>query len=112
MPYDHEELARFCQERATAKLAEVTAGLPGTVGRRACRGTPDAELRKASEAADLLVIGSRAWGAVGRVILGSTSDRVIHDAGSPVLVVPRPPRRERHATGTASPGEGTPAPAA
>jgi nucleotide-binding universal stress UspA family protein len=102
MPYEPEEMARFCRERAEATLAEATAGLPGTVGRRACRGAPDIELQRASEHADLLVIGSRAWGSVGRVILGSTSDRVIHHAACPVVVVPRPARRRRRRDATAS----------
>jgi nucleotide-binding universal stress UspA family protein len=38
---------------------------------------------------DLVVCGSRGWGAVRRVILGSTADRLIHSSPSPVLVVPR-----------------------
>jgi nucleotide-binding universal stress UspA family protein len=37
--------------------------------------------------ADLLVVGSRGLGAVGRFMLGSVSDRVTHLAQCPVLVV-------------------------
>jgi nucleotide-binding universal stress UspA family protein len=40
---------------------------------------------------DLLVLGSRRWGPVARLGLGSTGEALMHDAaGCPVLVVPRP----------------------
>lgn len=42
-----------------------------------------------SERLDLLVLGSRGWGPVRRLLLGSTSERVVRDAGCAVLVVPR-----------------------
>jgi nucleotide-binding universal stress UspA family protein len=38
---------------------------------------------------DVVVCGSRGWGGVRRVVLGSTSDRLIHHARCPVIVVPR-----------------------
>jgi nucleotide-binding universal stress UspA family protein len=37
--------------------------------------------------ADLIVVGSRGLGAVGRTVLGSVSGKVLHDAKRPVLVV-------------------------
>lgn len=49
---------------------------------------PEAIVEAASQAnADLIVIGSRGRGAVGRVLLGSVSDRCVHIAKMPVLVV-------------------------
>ncbi len=39
---------------------------------------------------DLLVVGSRGYGPVSRVLLGSTSHELITTAPCPVLVVPRP----------------------
>ena len=53
------------------------------------RGDPAGELILASEDLDLLVLGSRRWGPVRRLALGSTSERVIRHAGCPVLVPPR-----------------------
>jgi nucleotide-binding universal stress UspA family protein len=41
----------------------------------------------ASEAVDLVVVGSHGRGRVGRFVLGSVSDHVIRNATAPVLVV-------------------------
>jgi nucleotide-binding universal stress UspA family protein len=54
------------------------------------RGNPIHALRELSERVDLLVIGSRRWGSVARLLLGSTGEALLHDAACPVLVVPRP----------------------
>jgi nucleotide-binding universal stress UspA family protein len=43
-----------------------------------------------AEDVDLLVTGSRRYGPVARVLLGSVSTKLIHTAPCPVLVVPRP----------------------
>ena len=37
----------------------------------------------------MLVVGSRGWGPVRRLLLGSTSERLVREAVGPVLVVPR-----------------------
>jgi nucleotide-binding universal stress UspA family protein len=52
-------------------------------------GDPAGELTLASDWLDLLVLGSRRWGAARRLALGSTSERVIRHAACPVLVPPR-----------------------
>jgi nucleotide-binding universal stress UspA family protein len=49
--------------------------------------------------ADLLVIGTHGRGGLERFLLGSTSDRLVRQAGCPVLVVPpdaEPPRGGRY----------------
>lgn len=52
-------------------------------------GTPPEAIVEASNelGADLVVIGSRGQGRVGRFLLGSVSDRVLHQSKVPVLVV-------------------------
>jgi nucleotide-binding universal stress UspA family protein len=55
------------------------------------RGRPADALLALSERVDLLVIGSRRWGPLARLLLGSTGEALLHDAASSVLVVPRPP---------------------
>jgi nucleotide-binding universal stress UspA family protein len=55
------------------------------------RGDPVEKLLDAAEmGVDLLVLGSRGFGPVMRLLVGSVSSRVIREAPCPVLVVPRP----------------------
>jgi nucleotide-binding universal stress UspA family protein len=74
--------------RARAQAAADATGADVAV--EVCRGRPADALMELGEHADLLVIGSRRWGAVTRVLVGSTGEALLHDAGCPVLVVPRP----------------------
>jgi nucleotide-binding universal stress UspA family protein len=54
-------------------------------------GDPVRKLLEAAETGvDLLVLGSRGFGPVMRLLIGSVSSRVIREAPCPVLVVPRP----------------------
>lgn len=59
---------------------------------RALQGVPGPVIVDACEeaGADLLVAGSRGYGPVLRVLLGSVSTHLAHHAPCPVLVVPRP----------------------
>jgi nucleotide-binding universal stress UspA family protein len=52
-------------------------------------GSPAGELALIREWLDLLVLGSRRWGPMKRLALGSTSDDVIRHTACPVLVPPR-----------------------
>jgi len=55
------------------------------------KGDPMEKLREAAAmGVDLLVLGSRGFGPVMRLLIGSVSSRVIRGAPCPVLVVPRP----------------------
>jgi nucleotide-binding universal stress UspA family protein len=55
------------------------------------RGDPVQKLLEAAEmGVDLLLLGSRGFGPVMRLLIGSVSSRVIREAPCPVLVVPRP----------------------
>lgn len=58
------------------------------------RGEPAPRLRELSAGVGLLVLGSRGYGPVRRMLLGSTSDAVVEDAGCSVLVLTRPAVRE------------------
>ncbi len=75
------------------RLHQAVAALPPEV--RALpvleRGNPVDKLLEAAEVGvDLLVLGSRGFGPVMRLLIGSVSSRVIRGAPCPVLVVPRP----------------------
>jgi len=63
---------------------------PAAVEVSAVFGSPAEILRQVAETTDLLVIGSRRWGVVARVLLGSTGEALLHGARCPVLVAARP----------------------
>jgi nucleotide-binding universal stress UspA family protein len=85
------------QEQAVAGALETAvAALDGevVVETSVLRGGHPAEAlldAAASEGVDLLVMGSRGYGPLHRVLAGSVSVAVLHDAPMPVLVVPRAP---------------------
>ena len=56
---------------------------------RVLLGDPVTALRELSAEVDLLVLGSRAHGPLRRMLLGSTSDQLVHEASCPVLVLAR-----------------------
>jgi nucleotide-binding universal stress UspA family protein len=74
-------------ERLLEELARAL-GRPG-LARRVITGNPAEALVDLANAEnfDLIVISSKGRGAVSRVLLGSTTDRVVHISNKPVLVV-------------------------
>jgi nucleotide-binding universal stress UspA family protein len=90
LPADAPELEKICQaaEDAAAKAA-AKLGQPGAVAVnvRAVNGYPGEELIKASDDADLVVVGARGLSAIGRLLLGSVSSEVMHHARCPVAVI-------------------------
>ena len=52
-------------------------------------GAPVRELADITRWADLLLLGSRRWGPIARLALGSTAEAVVRRAAGPVLVLPR-----------------------
>lgn len=56
---------------------------------RVVDGVPAVELRKASSEFDLLVVGSRGYGPIRTVLLGSVSRALVREAGCSVVVLPR-----------------------
>jgi nucleotide-binding universal stress UspA family protein len=64
----------------------------GDVEPHAAYGTPAEELAVYSASTDLLVIGSRDYGPLGRVVHGSTSQQLARSARCPLLVLTRAAR--------------------
>jgi nucleotide-binding universal stress UspA family protein len=79
-------------------LAEAVAGLRERhpevkVSEEVVQAHPAEALRRASDGADLLVVGSRGTGAFKGLILGSVSQAMLHHARCPLAVV-RTPKAE------------------
>ncbi len=93
------ELVGAMTEQYRARMDEALAALPpetkpegrliGGPGEELRVTDPGSVLAAEAEGADLLVIGSRGYGPVRRVLLGGVSATVMREARCPVLVVPR-----------------------
>lgn len=97
--YDWSSYAEEHRKTVQHTLEGQAAGLRVPATCEVVSGLPADELEKLSQWVDVLVLGSRKWGAVRRVVLGSTSDRLAHHAACPVLVVPAPAEQHRDRQG-------------
>lgn len=71
-------------------IDEAASGLGmDEVSTRVMVGNPADELARASEDLDFMVVGSRSYGPVRRVLLGGTSFRITRSAACPVGIVPK-----------------------
>jgi len=79
------------KEAAQAETDQVLASVgaqPESVTVTAVHGLPVDELIKASQGADMLVLGRRGFGGFARLMMGSVTDQVSRHAHCAVLVVP------------------------
>jgi nucleotide-binding universal stress UspA family protein len=91
-----EALLHSAREAATELVAKTTSELgesrPASVRVKAVNGFAAAELITASREADLVVVGARGGAHAGglghHMPLGSISNKVLHHAECPVVVVP------------------------
>ena len=90
---DREQLAQIAEQVAHEHLEAALTQLPdeSIVPERSLpAGHPVEELRRESdEELDLLLLGSRSYGPVRRVLLGSVTADLVADAGCPLMVSPR-----------------------
>jgi nucleotide-binding universal stress UspA family protein len=100
-----EEARRLAHDLgATLSALEVTGRRSARAPRRPpivdtiAYGEPADELARYSASLDLLVVGSRGYRAIGRLIHGSTSSRLAGSARCPLLVVPHGDRSEQTIT--------------
>jgi nucleotide-binding universal stress UspA family protein len=73
------------EELISRTLAQLDVDAIG----KAVVGSPVETLVELTHRVDLLVVGSRGWGPIRRILLGSTAARLIREAACPVLVLPR-----------------------
>jgi nucleotide-binding universal stress UspA family protein len=86
--YDHDwlEAAREdAEQELQAAIRDVDVDITG----RVVTGRAVEELVTMSARVDLVVVGSRGWGPVRRILAGSTAVGLMRQAHCPVLVLPR-----------------------
>jgi nucleotide-binding universal stress UspA family protein len=86
--YSMSWLEEYRVERE-GRLKATAAGLGVAADVRAVIGTPAEELVSLSQHVDMLFVGSRAWGPVRRILLGSTAAGLMRRSACPLVVVPR-----------------------
>jgi nucleotide-binding universal stress UspA family protein len=85
------------KDAAQKQLDGAVHGFEGVEIRRILvEGDPRDALTKASEEAELLVVGSRGHNTVVEVILGSVSSYCVHHAACPVVVIREPKAKKEH----------------
>ncbi|HKE78985.1 MAG TPA: universal stress protein [Solirubrobacteraceae bacterium] len=83
------ENAEAIREEGQRQLDDLLAELGEIATGDVVVGDPANELSYAGNELDLLVTGARGYGPVRRVMLGSTSSKLVHRAPCPVLVLTR-----------------------
>jgi nucleotide-binding universal stress UspA family protein len=81
-----DERGRETVDQALRILEDLDVRASG----EAAVGSAVDQLVELSHDVDLVVVGSRGWGPVRRLLLGSTSDRLVRESACPVIAVPRP----------------------
>lgn len=91
-PEYQRQLARDAWRRI-AEIIPADSTTSRKVHARVVAGDAAAEISRiaAEVAADLILLGVTARGAIGRLIMGSTAARVIRTSGRPVLAIPQLP---------------------
>ncbi len=89
--------ARFVRDRLAGELkrAMATSSPAIKVAEILADGDPAEVLCEQSRELDLLVLGSRGYGPLRRVLLGGVASNVIRGASCPVLITPRSAQRPR-----------------
>lgn len=90
--YALTELGDAARDAAKKILDQAAGSLPEGVNSTTvmAEGFAPIELRKQSgEGLDLLCLGSRGYGPLLRVLLGSVSSELVHEVSCPVVLIPR-----------------------
>lgn len=92
-------------------LDEAVKGFEGVeICQVLVEGDPRTVLTKASEEAELLVVGSRGHGPIAEIVLGSVSSYCVHHASCPVVVIREPQTEQPERPGAEAAAPLTPGP--
>ena len=81
---------RFLEKEGLAALDEVEGmGMEEdvTVEKKMVEGIPDHEIIELAGKNDLIVMGSKGMTALDRILIGSVSEKVMHHADGPVMII-------------------------
>ena len=81
------EKARAAAQAETDEVLAAASARPESVTVTAVHGIPAEEIVKASQGADMLVVGRRGAGGFSRLMMGSVTSAVAYHSHSPVLIV-------------------------
>lgn len=84
------ERARTAVQDFVDKVASETGEAPPEITISVLEGDAAEELVRASQDAEMLVVGSRGSGGFTRLLLGSVSSQVAQHASCPVVLIPGP----------------------
>ncbi len=87
-PINHQELIEDIRTAMDISIAEAKGEREIQISRHALDGSPAALLTEFSTAVDLVVVGTRGRGGFAGLLLGSTSQAVLHHSTCPVMTVP------------------------
>jgi len=98
-PVDQEAVGESYRVRASKVLEDAVGRVLGSdqgaeIEETLVEGPPAAQLLRAAQDADMLVVGSRGHGGFAGLLLGSVSQQVAHHAPCPVVIVPEPKGRQ------------------
>ena len=98
--WSHEHMWESERQKALVEAEAAASGLAVRAEVSATVGDPGYEMRAFSAAVDLIVVGSRRWGPVARLVTGGVGETLVTDSSCSVLIVPRPApaRRTRSAS--------------
>lgn len=88
-----EETRKGIELEALSVAKRAAAQTTATSNVNASIGEPGAVLRDISEGVDLMVIGSRRWGVLPRVLLGGVGEALASDCGASLIIASRPADR-------------------
>ncbi len=84
------DIDAFLEKEGLAALDEIESMALEenvTVEKKMVEGIPDHEIIELADGDDLIVMGSKGMTALDRILIGSVSEKVMHHADGPVMVV-------------------------